>query len=70
MIDQLKKKKDGTIAYKAECQGARRNPPEGSYGFCDGEVERVRRKATSFGQTFTTHAYMCSAHALKFGYSK
>jgi hypothetical protein len=27
-VDRLKKKKDGTIAYKDECQGVGLNPPE------------------------------------------
>ena len=69
-VDRLRKKKDGTIAYKDECQGVGLNPPQGSYGFCEGEVERVEREATSFGQPFITHAYLCPAHARKFGYGK
>ena len=65
-VDMLRKKKDGTPAYNAECQGVGLIPTS----HCDGEVERVGREAKSFGQPFTTHAFLCSAHALKFGYSK
>jgi hypothetical protein len=69
-VDRLKKKKDGTPAYLDECQGVGLNPPEGSSGLCSGEVVYWTKRATSFGQSFITHALMCPAHAAKFGYSK
>ena len=65
-VDRLKKKKDGTPAYLDECQGVGLIPAS----HCNGEVEWVGREAASFGQPFVTHAYMCPAHAVKFGYSK
>jgi hypothetical protein len=70
MVDRLKKKKDGSLAYKDECQGVGLNPPDGGSVLCDGEVSRFTREATSFGQPFTTSAYLCDAHAAKFGYAK
>jgi hypothetical protein len=69
-VDRLKKKKDGTFAYKDECQGVGLNPPEGGAGLCDGDVNRHEKQAYSFGYPFITHAYLCTAHAAKFGYKE
>lgn len=37
---------------------------------CSGLIERREKVAYSFGQQFTSHAYLCDAHADKLGYFK
>lgn len=64
-VDMFRTKKDGTRAYKQECQGLLVGTAQ-----CDGDVGLAEKRATSFGQPFITHSYLCDAHAEKLGFKK
>lgn len=65
MQDMLKTKKDGTRAYKPECDGLLVATAQ-----CDGEVALATKRALSFGYPFATHSYLCDAHARMLGFTK
>jgi len=44
-------------------------PPAAGNPACAGPLRWCRRSATSFGQQFTTHAWLCEAHRAHFGYT-
>jgi hypothetical protein len=68
-VDRLRKKRNGELAYQAECQGIAVTPPEGTVVLCGGTVELRAKSALSFGAPFVTHSYLCTAHAAKLGFA-